>query len=575
MICGGFRDTEIGARIARVAYRVALPPAAPALEEAGEKALEKGGRELVTRGVATRLLSLGRWLTFAEMPLAAFWISKTLTDVLIERDEAADQRMMMDAALNSVGLQENNLKFERKILVRPITPDQVTRGDLYLWASWFLQMGLESTQRETSPLPLWASVQNSGGSSAKGPFDPGKADTATEAEEDKKRRLGELFRQIVVLCQQDQLGENTLGVLEEACALSIALGQKLITLMLLSWWGGVLHKLNRPDEALQRLDEAYQRAVSEDIPELVARIAAARGDILAEKKRFDEAADAYQKALEIYERLGNLEKMAHMAFFQGKALSETGRWFEAVVAFQTAYSSAEALGDKGMMARAAFFQMKIFFDHERWGEIIKIGARTQAQLIALGLVSLAAHSAYFLGRALLETGQLEKGMRPLEKARQGFTESGDSENAAICVRAMVKGLLENGITLLMEREFSRAVEIFQRAHALLSGLEGEKDRLASISLMLGTALYYDQKFEEATGYLNQAKQSFEELGDADNANIAEMLRAKALAGTGSYGQSAEILRRVLEKLKGLKLGWAREQAAEALSDFLERRDNHN
>lgn len=150
--------------------------------------------------------------------------------------------------------------------------------------------------------------------------------------------------------------------------------------------------------------------------------------------RPEAAGEAYARALELNEALGERRGAALVVFFLGENLERLGRFDEALATLDRARSMFDDLHDARMAARVALATGRVHVglgDPDRAVQVLEHAANS---LAAQGAAYYEAQARDLLGGLLLDHGEREPGLAQLERAVTIYAASGDPRAALLRTR---------------------------------------------------------------------------------------------------------------------------------------------
>lgn len=258
-------------------------------------------------------------------------------------------------------------------------------------------------------------------------------------------------------------------------------------------------ELRDADSTLREAEQA--RVDGSGDPLLKARLLSFTGSLRGEQRRFDEAEESFQKAMEIYREAGESHWVGHTLLALAKVYKESGRPEKGAAT----YEEALALVDTEREPRLAFVsRMGTVTCLENAGQYEKaVEALPQLKRLAADLGNRLdqLRVRWLEGQLHYHLEQLEKAEATLSEVRATFSDSGMGFDAALSSldlaqvylrqgrTAEVKQLAEEMLPLFhsrdVHREAAAALIVFQKA--------AEKEK-ASLQVV-----------QDITSYLRQAR----------------------------------------------------------------------
>jgi len=197
---------------------------------------------------------------------------------------------------------------------------------------------------------------------------------------------------------------------------------------LLSWYGRFCQEAGRHRRAIVYCDRAIDEA--EAVGEQVALAHALRVRVWAamELGRLDGVADA-ERALSIYEELGDLAGQATSLNLLGMAAYWRGDWVGALDYYQRALAVDRRTGSPVNAVFEQYNIAEILIDQGRFEEGVEMVSEVAREWRAAGYRSGVASTAAMLARAAAAGGDVERALRLLEEAVQEFRAIGSQAEA--------------------------------------------------------------------------------------------------------------------------------------------------
>lgn len=251
--------------------------------------------------------------------------------------------------------------------------------------------------------------------------------------------------------------------------------------------GGVLRRLNQPQQALEHFDRAKPVLGSEAVPR--AMIDSNRAEALLDLDQYADALAAFESALQAFESVENGHAAALVEGNIADLRSRQGYPDEALRHFEAARRRFEALGSE-VQAESARLRVEEAECLARLGATRESLTRFRdalATLERLGLAYEAARCRLAEGRGLIRSGELDAAASALRDAAERFGLLGD--DAGLADAQAARADLE-----LRRKQLAAALELLheaeQRAHAIPS-------RRALIACDLALALLQAGRRDEA------------------------------------------------------------------------------
>ena len=197
---------------------------------------------------------------------------------------------------------------------------------------------------------------------------------------------------------------------------------------LLGWYATVLQYQRRPRTAIEWCEKAI--AAAGDTRQ--ARDAVAHAYFIldwayAALGRLDEAVYS-ERAIEIYEELGDLDQLAWVLNNLGGLTYLRGRWDEALELAERARATFRRIGDESQASIAALNIAEVRSDQGRMDEAEPVFREVLDVRNAAGNPLKIAEAWSLLGRHLARVGEHAEALAVLEEARKLFEAEGDAED---------------------------------------------------------------------------------------------------------------------------------------------------
>jgi predicted ATPase len=266
------------------------------------------------------------------------------------------------------------------------------------------------------------------------------------------------------------------------------------------------------------LDDAIEDARARSDAALKARVLLARGDHLANVRRFAESRRDAEEVIAIARALGvpSLEGGAHRVLCS-LALTEE-RYEEAHLAGDRAVSLARAAGDELLEGEALGLTGVALDRLGRTDEAASVRSRSLAILERLGARQLEAATIGRFGVAARERGRAEEARHCLKRALAIHREDGNRLHEAYRLREL--GKVEHHLT----GDFDAARRHYRAAIAILESL-GNRFVAGEAIVILAIAEIETENEEEAELLLARALSIFREIEDATYCTFTHYVRA--------------------------------------------------
>jgi class 3 adenylate cyclase/tetratricopeptide (TPR) repeat protein len=197
---------------------------------------------------------------------------------------------------------------------------------------------------------------------------------------------------------------------------------------LLGWYATVLQYQRRPRMAIEWCEKAVAAATGRpDAQDALAHAYFILDWAYAALGRLDEAVYS-ERAIEIFEELGDLDRLAWVLNNFGGLTYLRGRWDEALELAERARTTFLRIGDESQASIAALNIAEVRSDQGRADEADPVFREVLDIRRAAGNPVKIAEAWSFLGRHLARIGEHEEAQAVLEEARGLFEAEGDAED---------------------------------------------------------------------------------------------------------------------------------------------------
>jgi predicted ATPase/class 3 adenylate cyclase len=197
---------------------------------------------------------------------------------------------------------------------------------------------------------------------------------------------------------------------------------------LLGWYATVLQYQRRPRTAIEWCEKAIAAAGDmRDARDALAHAYFILDWAYAALGKLDEAVYS-ERAVEIYEELGDLDRLAWVLNNLGGLTYLRGRWDDALELAERARATFKRIGDESQASIAALNIAEVRSDQGRMDEAEPVFREVLDVRNAAGNPLKIAEAWSLLGRHLARVGEHEEAFAVLEQARQLFEAEGDEED---------------------------------------------------------------------------------------------------------------------------------------------------
>lgn len=196
---------------------------------------------------------------------------------------------------------------------------------------------------------------------------------------------------------------------------------------LMGWYATVLQYQRRPRDAIEWCQRTIAQAEPSNAKDALAHAYFILDWAYAALGRLDEA-EYSERAIEIYEELGDLDRLAWVLNNFGGLTYLRGRWDEALELAERARATFRRIGDESQASIAALNIAEVRSDQGRMEEAEPVFREVLDVRRAAGNPLKIAEAASLLGRHLARVGDHEGARVLLEEARGLFDAEGDAED---------------------------------------------------------------------------------------------------------------------------------------------------
>jgi class 3 adenylate cyclase/tetratricopeptide (TPR) repeat protein len=250
---------------------------------------------------------------------------------------------------------------------------------------------------------------------------------------------------------------------------------------LYAWKGVVKQKQGYPLEAIGWCERAIEAAEASGARDALAQSYYMLDWAYAALGRFEEAVYS-QRALAIYEELGDLERQALILNNLGVLAHRRGRWGESIDLYDRAQEAWEKAGDRWSASFAVLNRAEVLLDQGRLGEAEPLLRESLRIARASRSGSRIADAAGYYGRLLARLGRFDEARSSLAEARAQHERDGERGEVLETEARIAEALLLEGAAAdaleQVERTLARA-RTFDGIFALVPTLE----RVRGLALM--------------------------------------------------------------------------------------------
>ena len=229
------------------------------------------------------------------------------------------------------------------------------------------------------------------------------------------------------------------------------------------------------------------------------------GIVAEEQRQFSEAIAYFQKALQIFEDVGDFYNAAPDYHHLGMVAQEQRQFSEAIAYFQKALQIFEDVGDF-YNAAGEYHQLGVVAQEQRqFTEAIPYYQKALQIREDAGDFYKAADDYQNLGLVAQEQRQFTEAIAYFQKVLQIREDTGDFYKAASDYHNL-------GMVAQKQRQFTEAIAYFQKALEIFEDT-GDFYKAASDYHHLGMVAQEQRQFTEAIAYYQKALQIYEDTGD--------------------------------------------------------------
>ncbi len=294
----------------------------------------------------------------------------------------------------------------------------------------------------------------------------------------------------------------------------------------------IRQRQGRPQEAIAWCRRTIDVAEGTAAQEALAQALYVLDWAYATLGRFDEAVYS-ERALAIYEELGNLERQGAILNNSGAIAYYQARWTEAVGLYERAEQVWERSGDRWSASFAVVNRAEVLLDQGRLAEAEPLIRESLRIARASRSGPRIAETARYLGILLARVGRFDEARRLHEEAREEYERAGESSEVLVTEARMAE-------LLVLEGSAEDALDRAGRTLARSPASDGIFPLGPTLHRMRGLALLQLGRLEEARAALDESLESARNAG-ADY-EVALALDARAVLGRLA-GESAETAER--------------------------------
>ena len=289
----------------------------------------------------------------------------------------------------------------------------------------------------------------------------------------------------------------------------------------------IKQRQGRPLEAIEWCRRTIEVAEEPAAQEALAQAQYVLDWAYATLGRFDEAVYS-ERALAIYEELGNLERQGAILNNLGAIAYYQARWNEALGFYERAQEVWVRSGDRWSASFAVVNRAEVLLDQGRLEEAEPLMRESLRIARASRSGSRIAEMARYTGILLARLGRFEEAHRLLAEAREEFGRAGESSEALVTDARMAE-------LLVLERAAADALELADRTAARLPDYEGIFPLGPTLLRLRGLALLQLGRVDEARASVKESLEGARKAG----ADYEVALALDALAALGESEEAVE------------------------------------
>ncbi len=259
---------------------------------------------------------------------------------------------------------------------------------------------------------------------------------------------------------------------------------------LYAWYGVVRQKQgHRPFEAIEWCRRAIVEAEKADAPDALAHAYNTLDWAYVTLGRFDDAVYS-DRALAIYEELGNLHRQAVVLNNLGVIAYLRGRWDESVDLYERAHAAWEKAGDRWSASFPSVNMGEVLSDQGRQDEAEPLFREALRIARASRASSRVADVTRYLGTLAARAGRFDEARTVLQEALAEFEQTGE-QSEALTTEARIAECL------VLQGESEAALELASAALARARAPEGASVLVPMLQRLRGCALMQLYRLDEA------------------------------------------------------------------------------
>ena len=315
----------------------------------------------------------------------------------------------------------------------------------------------------------------------------------------------------------------------------------------LSCLGEVAYHRQRPGDALESYDKARQLWERLGDERGLAKTLLLQGSVHSDHSRFDDAQSCFNRAESLWTSVGDEREQAITLVAYARLHVRRGEYQEALNKFDRALALLRPMGDVIWEGSSLTGIARVYLDMGETGSAVKHWERALEIFETAGLKNVAADVLMSLGAAYLASGDDTKALSRFERAVILADELGIPRWKAFALRFI-------GVVHLFRQSPKQAEEHLQRSLALQKSLGGANDpRLeARTRADLGEALDLLGDHVRATSYFEEAVKISTQAGDRVTEARGHFGLARSSMGRNDLAAARRQIERSLELGESLR-----------------------